>query len=75
MMRTIDRVLLLRKVRVELGNLRDGIITQFLDLNDRLATARDIVLAVRAEVIAARGGHPSIDDRLDAIEAQLPPTP
>lgn len=74
-MRTNDRVLLLRKIRTGLTDLRDGIITQFLDLNDRLATARDIVLAVRAEVIAARGTHSSIDDRLDAIEAQLPPTP
>ena len=66
-----DRTLLMRRVRLGVELL----VGQLLNVQDQLNQARDIVLAVRNEVRDARGTHPTVADRLTALEAQLPPTP
>lgn len=77
-----DRILMLRRMRNVVASLAGGfddlwdrLISEVADINGRLAQARDIVLAVRDEVRAARGTHATVDDRLTAIEARLPPNP
>lgn len=69
-----DETLLARKLRDIVAHIR----TELDDTKTLLQTARTIVLAVRDEVQAARGGQPTLADRLSAIEARLTalePTP
>jgi len=75
-----DSVLLLRRLRNRLYDEFSDVHVDITDIEALLQTARDIVLAVRTELIAARGTHPKVDDRLTAIESRLdiletPPPP
>lgn len=45
------------------------------DLRRLLVSARSLLVAVNDEVVAARGTHETLSDRLDAIEARIEPPP
>lgn len=70
-----NAVLFMRRLREQVVREVGEIRTELADIRQLLQNARDVVLAVRAEVIAARGTHATVDDRLTAIETRLPPTP
>lgn len=91
-MSTVDR-LLVRRARAEIvgidadiADLRQQaqtVVASFnaniADIRQQLQVARNTAQALVAEVSAARGGYPTIADRLAAIEASIvtppPPTP
>jgi len=65
---------------IRLRALSERMQTEIADIRNLLQTARDVVLAIRLEVQAARGIHATVVDRFAAIEDRLdiletPPDP
>lgn len=58
-----------------LRDFRDWANGEVDDLRRRLVVARDAFLALRDEVVDARGTHDTLAERLDAIEARTEPPP
>lgn len=56
---------------LSLRRLRERLVEEVMDIRQQLQNGRDAVLAVRGEVVAARGTHPVLTDRLSAIETRL----
>lgn len=59
------------RMALHLRDFREWAAGEVDDLHRQLVRARDAFLALRDEVVAARGTYLTLGDRLDAIEARL----
>lgn len=59
------------RMALHLRDFRDWAAGEVDDLRRLLARARDAFIALRDEVVDARGEHDTLGERLDAIEARL----